>query len=390
MCRFVKMALQKGIYVTKNIVLRVNRNLARRLREARREVGLSTRAVSEKLPRRAAVSHATLASYEKGVSLPSIDVLAALANIYQRPLNWFLENRETLSGFRYRNLGSRVPLSDQRQFEAVAGKWAEAYFHLEKHLRVHQIRQPNLFSPEDDLPPAELAVKVRENLNLDDDQPIQNVVQVLERFSAWAMELKASFGIDSAAARHGDEFVVLLNPDVANDCARMNAAHELAHLLYDDCKQAFGWSDEDVEKRAYAFAAPLLMPHSQLEEAFAGKSFLKLIQYKEKFGISLAAMIYLAEREGVINTTTSRWLSVEMTKRGWRHNEPGYVWRDRAIGFEMMLEYGIQNKFLTWGDAERVTGIREADLRQRLLDVVQTETTQSPTERDEPTLKFPT
>ena len=65
--------------MAKTIVTRVDRNLARRLREARREVGLSTRAVCAKLPRRLKVSHTTLASYENGTTMPPTDVLAALA-----------------------------------------------------------------------------------------------------------------------------------------------------------------------------------------------------------------------------------------------------------------------------------------------------------------------
>jgi transcriptional regulator with XRE-family HTH domain len=108
--------------LAKNFVSRVDRNLARRLREARREVGLSTRAVAQRLPRKLAVSHTTIASYENGLTMPPVDVLAALADIYSRPLNWFLENRTTLDSFRYRNLPSKVRLTDKRLFEATAGK----------------------------------------------------------------------------------------------------------------------------------------------------------------------------------------------------------------------------------------------------------------------------
>src|SRR5205823_4581832 len=115
---------------------------------------------------------------------------------------------------------------------------------------------------------------------------------------------------------------------------RMMAAYELAHILYHGCKQQFGKTDAEIEKMAYVFASSLLLPDSQLREAFDGKSFLRLIQYKEKFGVSLSAMIYMAEKSRIINTTPSRWLWREMGKRGWRQNEPGLVWRDRAITFE--------------------------------------------------------
>jgi len=76
--------------MAKNTVSRVDRNLARRLREARRETGLSVRSVAAKLPARVSVSHSTIASYENGTTVPPIDVLAALADVYQRTLTWFL------------------------------------------------------------------------------------------------------------------------------------------------------------------------------------------------------------------------------------------------------------------------------------------------------------
>jgi len=358
--------------LAKNVVSRVDRNLARRLREARREVGLTTRAVASRLPNKLAVSHSTIASYENGTTVPPVDVLAALAEIYARPLNWFLENRQSLGYFRYRNLSSRVRLADQRQFEAVTGKWADAYFNLGKHLNNDRRRHGDALATQEDIPPAALATMVRQKfLGLDDDQPVQNMVWVLELFSAWALEIKASFDVDTAATRRGDDFVIVINPNVTNDRVRMSAAHELAHVLYDGCKRHLGWTDSDVEKKAYAFASSLLLPNSQLKAAFEGKSFLRLMRYKEQFGISLSAMIYMAERSRIINTTTSRWLWKEMSKRGWRQTEPGYVWRDRAINFETMLECAIQTRVLTWADAERITGVRESELQERIAAIMQ-------------------
>jgi Zn-dependent peptidase ImmA (M78 family)/transcriptional regulator with XRE-family HTH domain len=366
--------INTGVHeVAKNSVNRIDRNLARRLKEARRETGLSTRAVVAKLPKRVSISHSTLASYESGATIPPIDALAALSDIYNRTLNWFTESRESLGVFRYRNLPSRVPVLEQRHYEALAGKWIDAYLSLDRFLKARSQRTYPAV-PTGSLAPIELAEVVRTRyLNLDDSDPVQNVVGVLESFSVWALELRATFGIDGAAAKHGDQFVVWLNPDVANERLRMNAAHELAHMLYDDCKAELGWSDIAVEKKAYDFAGNLLLPISQLRDAFDGKSFLKLIQYKEKFGISLAAMIYMAERAKVINSTTSRWLWGEIVKRGWRSDEPGYVWRDRAISFEMMLECAIQTKQISWTDAERVTGIRESELRDRLISATNPE-----------------
>lgn len=353
--------------MAKTIVARVDRNLARRLREARREAGLSTRAVCDKLPRRFSVSKTTISSYENGVTTPPIDVLAALADLYSRPLNWFLDARETLTGFRYRNLKQRSSVNEKRQFEATAGKWAEAYLKLDRFLASPCQRDLKLQESELVLPPAEMAMAIRRNiLNLDDNQRIENVVHVLESFATWALEVRTSLGIDGASALHGSNNIVILNPDVSNDRLRMTAAIELALTLFRGLQTNLGVNEALVEDNAYDFATALLLPHSQLVEAFRHKSLLRLFEFKERFGVSLAAMIHVAEKHRVISTTLSRGLWSEVIKRGWQRNEPGFVWRDRAISFEMMLESAIKTKQITWEDAERITGIRADELRQRI------------------------
>jgi transcriptional regulator with XRE-family HTH domain/Zn-dependent peptidase ImmA (M78 family) len=360
--------------VSKNVIKRIDKNLARRLREARRESGFSVREVSKRLPRRLAVSHATIASYENGVSVPPVDILAGLADVYRRPLNWFLENREFLTDFRYRNLHSRVALGDQRQFEGLAAKWAEAYAKLDRHLNQ---RPPHACKPLpglesiSEVSPERVAQAIRTvHLNLDDKQPICNAVTVLESFLARALELRATFSVDGAAANLGGDYFVVLNPEVANVRVRMNAASELAYVLFKMYGDVITKSVRDVEKFAYSFGTSLLLPDSQLRDAFDGRSFLKLIQFKEKFGVSLAAMIYRAQTMRIINSTVARWLWSQMSQRGWRENEPGYVWRDRAITFEILLESATQTKRLSWSDAERVTGVREEDLKQRIDEII--------------------
>ncbi len=179
--------------MSKSIVKRIDKNLARRLKEARREVGMSTRAVSDKLPKRLTVSHTTIASYENGVALPPIDVLAALSGIYGRPINWFLESRDTLSDFRYFNLQCRVPLSEQRTYAAQAGKWIEGYLALESYLKLeHQSRQVDA----NGTTPESLAQLIRqEHLNLDDSQAVQDTVALLESFSTWAIDCEPTFAV---------------------------------------------------------------------------------------------------------------------------------------------------------------------------------------------------
>ena len=109
-------------------------SLAGKLKTARSLMGLSTRAVSQKLAPRFSISHATIANYESGRTIPPLDVLAALAELYERPLTWFLERGKVLTGVQYRNLKSRVRMLDLHMFEADVQRWIDAYVNLERRL----------------------------------------------------------------------------------------------------------------------------------------------------------------------------------------------------------------------------------------------------------------
>lgn len=360
----------KRILVARNVIFRVDRDLARRLVEARHEKGLSTREVCTRMPPALAISHVTLASYERGDTYPAVDVLEALAGVYGRPVKWFLETDEVLSGFRYRNMKSRVRVGDQRQFEASASKWIDAYVKLENRLGHRLSARHRRPLAESSTTPIDLARDVRALMGLADSEPIPDTVEILESLGIRVMELPTRFEIDGMAAKRGDGFVVVLNTTVRPDRLRLNVLHELAHVLYDDCKNTSGLSDDVVEKRAYEFGSALLLPNSQLQAAFEGKSFIRLIKFKERFGISLAAMIFRAERQKIITSTTARFLWMKMNQKNWRKEEPGEVRRDRALRFEGLLEEAIQTRKLTWSEAESVTGVYETELKQRLNDAI--------------------
>jgi Zn-dependent peptidase ImmA (M78 family)/DNA-binding transcriptional regulator YiaG len=339
-------------------------HVALKLREARKATRLSTRAVSDRLGDRLAISHATIANYEKGRSAPTLDVLAILATIYERPVNWFLEPGATLVGIRYRNLRSKVRVSDRHWFEANAQRWLEAYVKLENRLN-KPIRAPATFFFQESQQPEYIAQQMRRHLKLRLDDPIPSVVRSLENLGIRVIELPTDLAINGLAARFGECFVVVLNPNVSNDRCRMDAAHELGHIANGDCSDNRQPNPES-EARAFNIGSHFLLPQRQLEDAFKGRSLVRMVQYKERFGISLAAMVYRAEHCGILSPQVARKLWIEFSERGWRKKEPGYVRPDRAVRFEDLLDSAIQENRITWREAESVTGIREEELKSRL------------------------
>lgn len=339
--------------------------LGGKLKTARSLMGFSTRAVAQKLAPRFSISHATIANYESGRTMPPLDVLAALAELYERPLNWFLERGKVLTGVQYRNLKSRVRMLDLHMFEADVQRWVDAYVNLEGRLKRPLARvEPPMFAKPGQAPEA-LSRALRRDLGLNEEQPVSSVVELLERFGIRVLENRTELRIDGLAAKYDSDYIVVLNPAVSNDRTRLNAAHELAHILYRDCDSEEE-GDKATEQRAFEFASHLLLPNSQLKRAFEGQSMVRLIQFKERFGISLAAMIYRAEKLSFITKPTAKWLWIEFARRGWKTREPGEVRPDRASRFEQLIDEALTSRKLSLKEMADLAGVRPEAIRERL------------------------
>lgn len=340
-------------------------SLASKLKAARTLAGMSTRTVAEKLSKRFPISHATVANYEIGRTVPPMDVLGALADLYGRPLNWFLERGRSLAGVRYRNLKSRVRMMDIHRFEADIQRWLDAYVALEQSLNRPLMPTITNFRPEPGAGVDDLARQVRRTLGFGEEEPVPSVVEVLEQFGIRVLENSTDLRIDGLAAKYEGQYVIVLNPVVSNDRGRLNAAHELAHVLLGDC-DAGEAETKEAEQQAFEFGSQLLLPNSQLKRAFEGQSMVRLVQFKERFGISLAAMVYRAEKLGFIPKPTAKTLWIEFARRGWKTNEPGHVRSDRATRFEQLIDEVLVKGEMTLKQVADLAGVRPEAIRERL------------------------
>ncbi len=347
----------------------MNNVLGARLLSARKAAGISTRSLAKELQDRGfEISHATIANYERGATLPPLGTIAAIAAIYGVAVNWFLQGDSVLANVSYRALKS-VSAREKRQFEGLAQRWLDGYRRLERHLRQELKNELSDFRIRDGESVKNTADRLRERLNLA-DQPIPSTINVLHRFGVRVLALNALPGIDGLAANLDQEQVVVLGSQLSNDRIRLNATHELGHLLYNPCGATSSVSAKRSEELAFDFASHFLMPVSQLRAAFEGYSMLRLIEYKRRYGISLAAMIYRARKEKILPAKIYTMLWREFAKRGWRKTEPGDVAPDRPVRFEQMLEGAVQSGGITWAQAAEITRIREDELRDRIAAAI--------------------
>lgn len=342
-------------------------NIGEKLRAAREAAGMSTRVAAREAARRGIpVSHTTLANYERGETMPAMPTLTLLASMYTCPIEHLIGSGPSLSGVRYRALKS-VRVRDRRHYEGEATRWIHLYIELEnlldKTLRIDDFRaRPNESG-------KELAARVREAMELKDIQPLSSVTRILETFGMRVIQLASEARIDGMSAMMGSIPVVALNPSASNDRFRFNAAHELGHHLFED------WRDEedgphDGNDHAHEFASHLLMPDSVLKDAFKTFSMVRLVRYKELFGISLAAMIYRGKEAGILSQDYYQRLWREFSRLGWRTREPGYVAPDYSSRLEQLIEESISEKKMSYGDVARLAAVDESVIRSRVLEAI--------------------
>lgn len=343
--------------------------MGERLRSARIAAGLSTRALADRLAERVKLSHATLANYERGETRPGVDVITAIASELGRPLQWFLQSGLALQNVRYRHRKSLVTQTACLQFEFAAQTWLDAYLFVEQRLGepLSKVRKYKL----EDIKgrtPEEKANYVRKMMGLDDDAPLYSVPSTLEAFGVRVIEVPTIDAIDGLAAKFGKERVTVLARGLEGDRSRLNAAHEFGHVVAGDVEAET--EEPEAHTRAFEFGACLLMPSAVLKRAIERKSMVHLVEMKRQYGVSLASMIYRAEKFGYLTKNETKGIWIEFAKRGWRQNEPGRVAPDRALRFEVLFERAVSMNKVTLEDVSRHSGIGINELKRRLSEPV--------------------
>ena len=271
------------------------------------------------------VTPQTYSSWEGGGSVPSQENLAALSRELIVPTSFFfspvtLEVPDGAASFR-----ARSKLTSRERHAALAAgamalelaNWIEARFDLPA------VNIPDLHGQT----PAVAAQVVRSEWGLG-DKPIPNMIHLLESKGVLVFSLAQDCrDLDAFSFRIGSRPIVLLNTMKSPDRSRIDAAHELAHLLLHVEE-----TGKQEEEQADAFAGAFLMPKVDVFRHVPRSARLAdLIEAKQRWGVSLAALVYRLHAVGVISEWQYRTLFVELSKRGYRTNEPKPIERETSI-----------------------------------------------------------
>jgi Zn-dependent peptidase ImmA (M78 family) len=153
--------------------------------------------------------------------------------------------------------------------------------------------------------------------------PVRHVVRLLETHGVLVLVLPVlPADLDAFSVGTFPRPLVLLNPS-KNDYfrRRFDAAHELGHLvMHADAEPG----DRLVEDQANRFAAEFLLPEAEVADLLPRRvRWAELTALKERWGVSLAALLYRARTLRILDETAYRNATSTMSKRGWRRLEPG-------------------------------------------------------------------
>lgn len=253
--------------------------LARRLRQAREEAGISQQAAADAI----GIHRSSVTQLESGNRAVTTLELTKLAVLYGREISWFLAARapeeDDVLVALHRATGPESSPQSRRQIDRCVALCREGVS-LEKMLGHAPRKGPPTYS--EPVPQSawdaiaqgqRVAEEERRRLDLG-ARPINDMVGLITEQGIWASgaDLPANMsGIFFRDASVG--LAILVNARHARARRRFSYAHEYAHALLDR-EQPITPSSADiaeklVEKRANAFAAAFLMPKEGVAETLA-------------------------------------------------------------------------------------------------------------------------
>ena len=283
------------------------------------------------------VKQAVLSKYENGVIVPSEEVLQKLEQSTLYPRDFFFQEASELpSGLVF-----------HRKRNSLSSKLRES---IESEVRLRALdvlaickatgTKSDVIEREE-RSPMEMAQALRNAWHLD-EAPITNLVELLEKHNI--VILKFDFGTDKLDAFFMplpcDVICIALNANPAFSADRQNfsLAHELGHaLMHKEQVQ-----DDSLEKEADNFASEFLFPAKAVEEEYkAGLSFSLLKDLKQKWRISMQAILFRGHKLKYVDDKTYRRYYIYFSSQGLRKKEPpcGVEYENPTLLDNLMKEY---------------------------------------------------
>jgi Zn-dependent peptidase ImmA (M78 family)/transcriptional regulator with XRE-family HTH domain len=300
-----------------------------RLIVARERRGLSRSGLAEK----AELAEKSIRNYESGEDLPRAVAIDSLASALGVPVEFFdgppLEGLgEDAASFR---AATKLP-AYRRRAALAAGSFA---MHFANFIATEFVLPPVGIPHLEGYEPELAAEAVRGSWGLGSG-PAPNMVHLLEAHGAFVFALAEDCReLDAYSFWRWDRPFVALNTIKSAERSRLDAAHELAHLVLHRNLTDIGKVQED---EAQSFAGAFLMPRAAvLASGVRGAGLTEILSQKKTWRVSATSYTRRLHQLGLISDWQYRSLMIELTKRGYRSGEPDGLQREGSQLIQMVL-----------------------------------------------------
>jgi Zn-dependent peptidase ImmA (M78 family) len=267
---------------------------------------------------------AVISKYENNKSSPTSAWLLSAASILDVPVSYFTHQSSVEVEWLAFRRHSTLPARDQKAIKAYAQDVADLQIELQNLLYPHpQVSLPEKMVVMSDTDAEVAAQRLREHWSLDDN-PIDSLVRTAEDHRVVIVTWGHHEGeFDGLSGLCSNQYpIIVINMRVDTDRKRFTVAHELGHLVMDTT----GVPDKAAEKLANRFAAALIVPATRVRDELGtkrnGLDWNELGILKQRYGLSIAAWIFRAYDLNIITAQRKNELFKELSRKGWRKNEP--------------------------------------------------------------------
>lgn len=250
-----------------------------------------------------------------------VDALADALNVYPSFFYAPIYNEVIEEQSHFRKLKGS-PVSAKKLFLAYATIIDTLIDFLSEKLDFPPVDFPNYdVSDLDSI--EEVALDIREHWSLSVDRPISSMTRVLENAGAIiSTPYVGDNNVDAFSVDRSRPFVIRSTYKTSNSRLRFDLAHECGHLLM---HSGIHTGDNITESQANRFASAFLFPKTPFLKEFPKSrklDWITIFQMKQKWGISVAAIIYRANELEILDPMLYRRANIFIAKNGYKKNEP--------------------------------------------------------------------
>lgn len=299
-----------------------------RLTQARVSAGLTKLDLGNRIGK----SPSSVTRWEKGESLPESEALESLSLILKCPIAWFTKELppETKSNIFFRTLATTT--NDLRTVARVKIGWQqEIATYFSKWLDWPEIKLPQSNAIDhrelDRSDVANYAQSCRDMWGLGLG-PIENLLLSIESAGVICSKIYQGHtkmdGLSQWEEPTNRPFILLSKDKNNYYRGRFDAAHELGHLVMHRFINTFDLlHHKEIEDQANYFASCFLLPEESLSlELPRYPSLENLLGLKRRWKVSVAAIIFRANKLGLIGEDETLRLRKSYSARGWSKGEP--------------------------------------------------------------------